>query len=781
MTATVYRVYRSFIIVINGGVSAVIFNQIYKEFDNMKKLISLLLAVVLSAVPMFTACDNSVDPDAGLDNGGNGGSVVGIKMWASGTDPEQETEFKAMVNAFNKSEYAKQNYVRLSMTWLSNDNYTSSINSGSAKSDGAVDIIFVNDRNFKKWADNGFIVSLNQYTNSSEYESKLSNMWSSIYPRFRYNADGNTSYDDDPLWGIPVDTSPTALYYNRQAMENCGVIVISVDDDVVTAANYEEYANEYNGLTRDMIGSRLMDLWNANKIEDKFGQKHDTCGNRGSEDTGAGFEADVLKDREIIVPEKGYYREDGYNFIDDGTGTDAGWINPNDSGVTTYVKVFNASIAMNWDECEDLALLLTKTKNKENHGRSLNGRSVDTNYGYYTEWWFNYGWSVGGDCLQDLTGEGTWAYGLNDWSTNYKVTAAGDGYVGRNTGTVYHEGDTLEMIDKLNIVKYGPSLTEDGGWEYDDDNQVIFNDGDLLLPSADGGFEIYDATTKSTKPLGNNSNGDVTNDSEILPYIVENSTDDITKDPDAKFVALPSTRAALTRYISNIKKGTMPLPTSFSNSSTVQQFGNGDIAMVVERGYQIGLIRSLTKGYGIEWGVAPLPQYKEYANPESDDTTVVRTGVNGGHSEATALCIAAGSKNKNLAWKVIEWLTSDYMTVKGQQEAAGQIYKAEAGFIPNQPSVASSSTFIKEDEKNLNLDIFFDVLEFERAGDWWYLPDNAWINIWATPLNSEVRNGSMTAETWFTNYALNCTKELIDYSYYYGSDTFKTIFTSHFN
>ena len=25
---------------------------------------------------------------------------------------------------------------------------------------------------------------------------------------------------DDTLWGVPVDTSPTAIYYNRQAMEN---------------------------------------------------------------------------------------------------------------------------------------------------------------------------------------------------------------------------------------------------------------------------------------------------------------------------------------------------------------------------------------------------------------------------------------------------------------------------------------------------------------------------------------------------------------------------------
>lgn len=71
---------------------------------------------------------------------------------------------------------------------------------------------------------------------------------------------------------------------------------------------------------------------------------------------------------------------------------------------------------MNWDEIEDLARLLSIAQNKNNLNRKAGDRSVATTYGYYTEWWFNYGWSVGGDCLQDLTGEGTWAYGLADWS-----------------------------------------------------------------------------------------------------------------------------------------------------------------------------------------------------------------------------------------------------------------------------------------------------------------------------------------------------------------------------
>ena len=757
----------------------------------MKKLISLMLAMVLCLTPVLVSCGEPntptpTPPDPGIDDPGTGGgSRTGIFMQGYG-DEEQHKEFNSMVEGFNNSEYARQYGLILTLDWLGQTTYDQGIESGSTVSpDNRVDIMFVNDRKFKLWATNGYMDDLSAYTSTSEYrEEKLGNMWSSIYPRFRYNSNGNTSYEDDTLWGVPVDTSPTAIYYNRQAMENCGVIVISVDDDVVTQDNFAQFQGEYEGLTNDMIGEHLMDLWNENKIADKFGQWHDTCGNRGGVDSngnpdGGGYEADVLVTREITVPAKGYYREDSYNNYVKADGY--AWVNPNAGGVTSVVKVFNASIAMNWDEIEDLAQLLTLTKNRNNHNRRTTRGDVATTYGYYTEWWFNYGWSVGGDCLQDLTGEGTWTYGLTDWSTNYKVTAAGDGYVGKNTGTVYHEGDTIEFIDKLDVVAYGPEYDETGAMVVDDEGNIVFNDGDLLLPNQQGGFEVYNETTQGTTPLGSNPDQLYTYDSAIRDEIKDNATDDMA-DTEAMFLELPSTKDAVNRYLQCIQLGVMPLPSSFGgNSSTIAEFGNGNIAMVVELGYQIGLVRALTESYEIEWGVAPLPQYKEYVSPSTDDTTVKVQGVEGGHSEATALCIAKASKNKQNAWYVIDWLTSDYMTVNGEQEAAGQYYKALAGYIPNQPTIANSSTFIKEDEKTLNLDIFFDVLEFEEAGDWWYLPDNAWINIWASPLNEQVRNNQMTPEQWFNNYCLQCTQELIDYSYFFGSDAFQNIFSSHFN
>ena len=115
-----------------------------------------------------------------------------------------------------------------------------------------------------------------------------------------------------------------------------------------------------------------------------------------------------LRKNDIVVPAKGYFRQDCENNYSAGKT----WVNPNAEGVNKTVKVFNASIAMNWDELEDLARLLSQANiNKNTHGRTTAaGRSEATDYGYYNQWSNDYVRSVGGDFFKDLTGEGTWAF-----------------------------------------------------------------------------------------------------------------------------------------------------------------------------------------------------------------------------------------------------------------------------------------------------------------------------------------------------------------------------------
>lgn len=141
------------------------------------------------------------------------------------------------------------------------------------------------------------------------------------------------------------------------------------------------------------------------------------------------------------------------------------WISPTD----TEIMVFNNRIAMNWDEIEDLAMLFTGAYNP--NSKTMNETSDDkkvtdygTTYGYFTEWWFNYGWSVGGDCLQDLTDQGEWNFSLLDTIPNY-IVKEGKTFAGR-TGKVYAAGETLEFVDKMNLAGRGNSHGENDGDYY---------------------------------------------------------------------------------------------------------------------------------------------------------------------------------------------------------------------------------------------------------------------------------------------------------------------------
>lgn len=72
--------------------------------------------------------------------------------------------------------------------------------------------------------------------------------------------------------------------------------------------------------------------------------------------------------------------------------------------------VFNNRIAMTWEESENLFKIFTQTYNNASPSK----------YGYFTEWWFSYGWSVNGDCIKYNEAEEKWVFSLGD-TTQYYV------------------------------------------------------------------------------------------------------------------------------------------------------------------------------------------------------------------------------------------------------------------------------------------------------------------------------------------------------------------------
>ena len=101
----------------------------------MKKLISLMLAVILCIMPVFTACGGNSNtptpnpPDPGP--GGEGGGKRTTLLMQGFGDEEQKKEYESMVNGFNNSEYARYYGLFLTMMWYGEETYVSGVENGS--------------------------------------------------------------------------------------------------------------------------------------------------------------------------------------------------------------------------------------------------------------------------------------------------------------------------------------------------------------------------------------------------------------------------------------------------------------------------------------------------------------------------------------------------------------------------------------------------------------------------------------------------------------------------
>ncbi len=343
--------------------------------------------------------------------------------------------------------------------------------------------------------------------------------------------------------------------------------------------------------------------------------------------------------------------------------------------------VFNNRIAMSWDEVRYLSERIQK-------------KGI-ADYGYFTEWWFGYGWSVGGDCIEYVPSTdaqyngGYWDFTLGDETKNYIVK---DGYAGEYSvgGNKYKTGEIIAWGDKL------------------------------VDPAA---------STKTIRP-------------EILASVASGD-----------LIELPSQREAFTEFVRLSQKtdvvvdevngqklygyGITPNPTTISTDGKVGYFTSGKLSMLVDGRWTVVNIRN-SMAKNVEWDVAPLPIYKKY----DESGNCVAHGVAAGHSGSTSLAIARKSRVPQAAWKFVEYIGS----------AAGQSIQAEAGFaIPNQKEAANTDAFLQPDKSPKNAIVFVEAAEVQTPGDWWYLKDKEWITDWAGVLNGDVRNGELSLSEFFAS------------------------------
>lgn len=372
---------------------------------------------------------------------------------------------------------------------------------------------------------------------------------------------------------------------------------------------------------------------------------------------------------------------------------------------------FNNQIPMSWDETNRCAQLV------QDYMR--NTRKDRNGYGYFTEWWFNYGWTVGGDCIQQIPTDNPdyrgyyYDFTLLDGTTNY-IVADDCAEVTVNNKT-YKAGEIIKYADKIDMSAYAfdPSgnAAKKDTYKVTAEVERLATEGKLnRLPSQRDGFTEF--------------------------VRLASKTDTVVDKVDGK---------NLYGY------GITPTPNSIGgDSGKVTSFRNGHLAMLVDLRYITATLRD-EDGIEYEWDVAPLPMYKEY---DADGNITVH-GIEAGHSGSVSLCISSKSKVPEEAWKFIEYCAS----------AEGQTQQAQAGFaIPLQKDLANSSVFL-DGKSPKNAKVFIDAAQYERAGDWWYLQDKKWIDTWANVLNGSVRNGNLTMTQFYnsTEYTSTFTT-LLEYS-----------------
>ena len=360
-------------------------------------------------------------------------------------------------------------------------------------------------------------------------------------------------------------------------------------------------------------------------------------------------------------------------------------------------RYFNNQIPMSWDETVELATHLQNNANRDNA------------YGYFTEWWFNYGWSVGGDCIQYIPttdggyNGGWYDFTLSDDTPNFIV--ADDVASVTVNGTTYKAGEIISYQDKLGLTG-----TSAAGGEYSKaisaEVNALVSEGKLnQLPSQRAAFTEFVRLAAKTSTVVDTVNGQ-----NLMGY------------------------------------GITPTPSSIgSDAGKTQAFAQGEIGMLVDGRWDVTYFRDVDSGVNFTWDVCPLPLYRDYdVDGFGAEREVTVHGIEAGHSGSVGLCINKNSKLAAASWKFIEFVASE----------EGQSAQAAKGFaIPLQKELANSEVFLQSENMPRNSEVFIRAAEIQGAGDWWYLTDNAWIDDWAGVLNGDVRNGKKTMTEFFNSDA----------------------------
>ena len=359
----------------------------------------------------------------------------------------------------------------------------------------------------------------------------------------------------------------------------------------------------------------------------------------------------------------------------------------NEAGNFVY-KVFNNRIPMNWEETRCLARAFVK--------------QYDYPAGYLSEWWFNYGWSVGGDCIGWNTAEDAYVFTIGDEQANW--LAVDDITV---NGRKYSAGDVLLYEDKSAVNSDSSLKSSLSGKIYEfpsmRDATIEFNC--LAVPTekyADDGIKGYGVSYDS---VGNRTSKFTSGE---VPLYIESYSESVSYVGSMSGVDL----APVTQY------------RKYVGGSTYQKDN------------QSGFANEYLKVIGEEYGGVVYTG----ALKEENGTPIV--GRCTSESKADALFIPKNTRNKNYdaAAKFVVWAAGP---------EAQKILAKSSVVVPNQSDIGMGECAEYADRVVDNAWAASYMALHSDIGDYTYFTSETWITEWSNTFNTEVREGNMTLTSFF--------------------------------
>lgn len=384
----------------------------------------------------------------------------------------------------------------------------------------------------------------------------------------------------------------------------------------------------------------------------------------------------------------------------------------NEAGDTVY-KVFNNKIPMNWEENRLVARLLM------NNG----GLTESKKYGYCSEWWFNYGWSIGGDCIG-------WDYDLDEYE--FTLCDTSDNWLATDTievkGNKYYAGDVVLHEDAAVINGDAALKTELGSKIH-------------RLPSQYDAILEFVRLSQGTNSLSAGERGTA---SAVYGYGIGQDPND---NRSAAFLSGKNTPMVCESTAEAISFSTSSLKWDMAPTCQWREYKGGSTYMsdgTANNHAQGGFAKEYLKVIGKDYGDG---EYTGELDKAENGTPFVGRATSA--TKSFAMCIPENSDTAvyEASVKFMAWMAGP----------EGQKVLIECNkSLPNQPEIGMADSFTGSAARLCdNYWAASFAMQKGDLGDYDYFQSQTWINNWSDYFNQTVRKGGNTLDGFIDYVADN--------------------------